>query len=231
MVKVEIDRFAQSKNNAPPSRVGQRYNVAGFLPEAGNTIVCHLDTLHPGHKAVLNARDRMKALPAAERFLFTPASSLHMTVSEGVIETNRTPDAWPAGMDTEASVDEVTEALAPRFSDFTPPAGFSVCAEAVAPTGLMLRGATDADEENLRAWRTALTGPMGFRRREHDTYRFHMTFAYVLDWLPDDLIPVWQSGLHAILRDLLEEAPTIPLMRPAFCTFADMNHFETRVSL
>lgn len=218
--------FAQSAHDGPPSRLGLRYDVDRFLPEAGNTVVCHLDRDDPAHGAVLEARARMQALPGAEGRLHTPLSSIHMTVFEGVIETRRTVDAWPAGLDREAPVDRVTEVMVKRFADFTPPPAFAVRLVGMLPTGLILQGATAADEAALTAWREALVGAFGYRHADHDAYTFHMTFAYMTAWLPDSALPAWNSALPEICADLVRSAPVIPLRPPAFCTFADMTHFE-----
>ncbi|WP_300018626.1 DUF1868 domain-containing protein [uncultured Roseobacter sp.] len=225
-LETDIATFAAGQNANPPARLGQRYSATAFLPEAGNTVVCHLDRTAPAHQAVLDARTRMQALPGAENFLYTPAESLHMTVFEGVIETRRTADAWPAGIDRDAPVTEVTEALMTRFEPFSPPLAFSVRVKDVVPTGLMLTGATAEDDRILQDWRDALTGPFGYRHKDHDAYRFHMTFAYPTGWIPDDLVPVWAQELNIILEDLSRAAPVIPLRAPAFCRFADMEEFE-----
>lgn len=228
---VETARFAEKNNERPPRHLGQRYDANTFLPEAGNTIVCALDVEDTAHKAVLRARDQIKALPGADGFLFTPASSLHMTVFEGVIETRRTPDAWPADLDRTLSVTAVTKILAKRLQSFPPPPAFAVRVIGLQPTGLMLAGASAADEANLTAWRSALTDPFGFRHREHDAYSFHMTFAYPLRWLPDDVLSEWDAGLRMILADLVNDAPVLPLQPPAFCQFEDMTFFKEHLRL
>ena len=79
----ELAPFAAKNHEHPPSRLDQRYSATRFLPEAGNTVVCHLDFDAAAHSAVLDARARMQALPGAECFIYTPADSLHMTVFEG----------------------------------------------------------------------------------------------------------------------------------------------------
>ncbi len=225
-LNVNVAPFAASTNPNAPRRFGQRYNAEEFLPEAGNTVVCHLDFDAPAHEAVLEARRRMKALPEAKRFLFTPVESLHMTVFEGVIETRRTADTWPRDLDRDASVASITDAMIDRLADFPAPPGFAVRVAGISPTGLALKGATEEDEAKMRVWREALTKPFAYRHDDHDAYQHHMTFAYPIDWLPDTVLPVWQAELGAILADLADVAPVIPLTAPAFCKFADMTRFE-----
>ena len=202
-----------------------------FYRKLGNTVVCHLDFDAAAHSAVLDARARMQALPGAECFIYTPADSLHMTVFEGAIETRRTPDAWPAGMDRDAPIEDITKTLAARLADFPPPPRFSVRLVGLRPTGFILKGATHEDEVAMHAWREALTGPFGYRHDNHDAYHFHMTFAYPIDWLPDAVLPIWETEFRSILADLSASAPVIPLTPPAFCEFADMTHFEKLVVL
>ena len=223
---IEITDYAARSHSGPPSRLGTRYDATRFLPEAGNTVVCHLDFNAPAHQAVLEARARMQALPGAEQFLYTPVDSLHMTVFEGVIETRRTPDAWPEGLDREAPIARLTEVLSDRLAHFPPPPRFAVRAVGIRPSGLILEGATAEDAAHMRAWREALTEPFGYRHEEHDAYRHHMTFAYPTGWITDADLPVWEAELPAILEDLVEAAPVIPLTAPAFCWFNDMTRFE-----
>lgn len=222
----DLTPFAASAHAGTPSRIGQRYTAERFLPEAGNTVVCHLDHRDPAHTAVLKARARMDALPGAQNRLSTPASSLHMTVFEGVIETRRTADAWPTGMDRDAPVEAVTEVLLQRLAGFHAPPAFFMRLEGMTPNGLILRGATSADDAALVAWRSALAEAFGYRHTEHASYRFHMTFAYMTAWLPDEVLPEWERALSEISEDLARAAPVIPLHPPAFCAFADMEHFE-----
>lgn len=225
-VKDDIAAFAAGNQTSLPRHLGQRYNTTQFLPQTGNTVVCHLDFNTSTHRAVLAARERMQALPGAEHFLYTPVDSLHMTLFEGVIETRRTLDTWPADIDRDASVERVTEALLPRLAEFSPPPRFAVRVAGLRPSGLILTGAAVEDDAHMRAWREALTKPFGYRHEDHDAYRYHMTFAYPLDWIPDAVLPLWETEFNSIVVDLVKAAPIIPLITPAFCQFADMTYFE-----
>lgn len=225
-VSIEIAQFLACNNTAPPTHLGQRYDTKQFLPEAGNTVVCPLDFNVPTHGAVIEARRRMLALPGADRFIYTPKSSLHMTLFEGVIETRRIPNAWPADFDLSASVESATEVILRRLAEFSPPPGFAVRVAGLRPTGLILEGATEEDKASMQAWREELTDPFGYRHDNHDSYRYHMTFAYPIEWLPDSFRSQWESEFASILAELVDAAPVIPLRRPAFCRFADMNRFD-----
>ena len=106
-IRAAVDAIAARNNPEPPSKLGVRYDANRFLPEAGNTVVCHLDRSDPAHKAVLAARSAIQSLPGANHLLFTAEDSLHMTVFDGIIDTGRTADAWPAGMDLTAAEGEI----------------------------------------------------------------------------------------------------------------------------
>ncbi len=71
----------------------------------------------------------------------------------------------------------------------------------------------------------------GYRHPDHETYSFHITFAYLLERFSDGAILTWQKALEEIVEELREAAPVIELEPPAFCSFDDMNHFEKLVVL
>lgn len=225
-VRNEIAQFLSSNRNAPPSHLGQRYDTNQFLPEAGNTVVCPLDFQAPTHGAVIDARRRMLDLPGADHFIFTPISSLHMTLFEGVIETRRKPNTWPKDLGLSASVDSATEAILASLAAFSAPPSFTVRVAGLRPTGLILEGASQEDESNMLAWREALADSFGYRHEKHDDYQFHMTFAYPIKWLPESARARWENELESILMELSDAAPLLPLKRPAFCEFNDMNRFD-----
>jgi hypothetical protein len=231
MIHDPVAAFAARNDPTPPHRLGQRYSATRFLPEAGNTVLCHLDHDDPGHRPVIEIRKSLQALPGADCFLFTPAASLHMTLLDGISETRRTADVWPEGLDRDAEMGQVTAMLEERLAGFTPLPAFRVGIVSVGPGWLSLAGATPEDETAMRWWRDALTVPFGFRHAGHDAYRFHMTLAYPVKWLPDALVPVWSEALREMTAALRQAVPVLPLTAPAFCSFEDMRHFEERLVL
>ncbi len=223
----DIARFTRSSNDAPPARLGIRYDRDGrFLPEAGNTVVCHV---RPGsiEEAALNAaRARLTIMPEADHFAFTPVESLHVTLFQGILDTRRRAPFWPEDRPTETPVEAMTAHFAGRLESFTPRAPFVFRPVGLTPTGVVLEGAEDADRRALADWRDALADLFGYRHPDHDGYVFHVTFAYPVAWLPDDRLAAWRNVLADALADLVAATPVLRFAPPAFCRFADMCAFE-----
>jgi len=227
MTSPSLLSFGRNANNVAPKHLGTRYATDGrFLREPGNTVVSHVTAGSPSEAAVLAVRDRLMAMPEAGQFAFTHPSSLHMTIFQGIIEYRRRPPFWPADMALDTPIDEMTEHYRGRLKHFVPLEPFRARVTEVTPTGLALEGDSAADRACLRAWRDAFAEAFGYRHPDHDDYAFHITYAYVIDWLDDAALPRWQAMLSEQLAYLRERAPVIELDPPAFCSFEDMNHFE-----
>lgn len=219
--------FCGEGQDASPAMLGTRFDRRGtFLQEPGNTIVCHVRGGSRTQTAMVRLRDRLQALDAGRHFTWTPVSSYHMTLFNGVIESQREPGHWPADLPLDASIPEVTECLVPRLSGFSGMAPFSVKLESVTPLGLLVTGATAEDEATIRRIRDELTVPFGYRKPGHDTYPLHLTLGYIVRWLPRDLAPVYMRELEEMGETFRQEVPVLELGPAEFCTFQDMNHFE-----
>jgi hypothetical protein len=221
-----LGRYAARCQASPPQHLGRRYDAGGtFLHEPGNTIVCHLVEGSPSQAAIVNVRGRMLAMPDASRLAFTPIDSLHMTLFQGILEDRRDPPFWPADMPRDTSIAAMTEHYLARLATFTAAEPFQVEIVDVVPTGLTVAGATQADRRAMKAWRDAFAEEFGYRHPDHDGYSFHVTLAYMIEWLPEDRLPAWQELLDDCLADL-RRSPRIALRPPAFCSFEDMKHFR-----
>jgi hypothetical protein len=226
-VKPSLARYAASSNSDMPRHLGTRYNAEGaFLPEPGNTVVCHLVAGSASQRAVVEVRERMLSMPDSGKLTFTPPSSLHMTLFQGIIEYRRALPHWPLDIPHDTSIDEMTRLYLDRLRQFGGLGSFKIKAIDVTPVGLTVTGATSEDKAVIKNWRDALAVPFGYRHPDHDTYVFHITLAYPVDWLADDRLPAWQKLLDECLLYLERTAPIIEIHPPAFCSFKDMNHFE-----
>ncbi|NEJ70018.1 DUF1868 domain-containing protein [Rhizobium phaseoli] len=223
----ELLSYSKTHNPNPPAHLGSRYRkVGGFLPEAGNTIVCHLKKGSQTQAALIEARERYLAMPEAPQFLFTSISSLHMTLFEGTIETSRRQDCWPGDLPLDTPIDDMTELMAARLEGFSMAEPFKVAIVEARPSGLLVDGATENDCKVMRAWRNAFADLLGYRQPTHEDYKFHVTFAYAIERLEDEALPRWQAMLDEVADDIRRKAPVLELAPPAFCVFEDMNHFN-----
>jgi len=218
--------FLETGKDSPPFYLGRRFDAGGsFLFEPGNTVVSHVVPGSATEDALTRVRERLGALPFASRFAWTPVESWHMTVFQGTIEGRRAPSFWPEGVDFDAPIEETTRVLDARLEGFAPAVPFSVKLVEVTPLGLVVAGATPADEQALRALRDRLAEAFGYRHPDHDDYTFHVTLAYVKEWLPAGAEETYLPALDAIGRDFAAEIPVLELAPPAFCSFRDMNLF------
>ncbi|WEA25321.1 DUF1868 domain-containing protein [Rhizobium binxianense] len=223
----ELLLYSKTHNPNPPAHLGSRYRkVGGFLPEAGNTIVCHAEKGSPSQAVLIEAREKYLAMPEASQFLFTPISSLHMTLFEGIIETRRRQDYWPGDLPLETPIADMTELMAARLEGFTMSDPFKVAIVEARPSGLLVDGATENDRGVMRAWRNAFADLLGYRQPNHEDYKFHMTLAYAIERLEDEALPRWQAMLDDVADHIRRKAPVFELTPPAFCVFEDMNHFH-----
>ena len=226
-IRPSLAGFFEGTNPTPPTHLGTRYDTAGnFLVEPGNTVVCHLVEGSPSQAAIIEVRERVRAMPDADRLAFTPISSLHMTLFQGIIEYRRRLPYWPSDAPLDTSIDDMTQLYLDRLQGFEGRGAFSVKIVEVVPTGLTVAGATEEDRLAMKAWRDALSVPFGYRHPDHDAYVFHITFAYQIRRLADERAVAWQDLFDDCLSFLEREAPVIELRPPAFCGFKDMKHFE-----
>ncbi|TDK34397.1 DUF1868 domain-containing protein [Rhizobium deserti] len=223
----ELLDCSKSYNGNPPPHLGTRYrSKGGFLPEPGNTIVCHVEKDTETQRALIEVREKYLAMPEAPQFLFTPITSLHMTLFQGIIEGRRQPNFWPHDIPLDTPIEETTGIMAARLEALSLCEPFQVAVTKARPSGLIVDGATDGDRKIMRAWRDAFADLLGYRHPDHDDYLFHITFAYVIERLEDQALPRWQAMLNEAADTIAQQAPILDLRPPAFCIFEDMNHFH-----
>lgn len=221
-------RFSsRSLNPGPIQHHGIRYDTTGrFLTERGNTVVCHLVEGSEPAAAILEARTRYTTMPGADKLAFTAPSSLHMTLFQGIIETRRALPYWPGDVPVETPVDDMTGIFMDRLAHFRSGKVFAVEVKHATPLGLVVDGVTDEDRAVLKDWRDRLADLLGYRHPDHETYAFHITFAYMIERFDDETLSAWIPFLEEVAADIRRRAPVIELRAPAFCAFDDMNHFE-----
>lgn len=224
--------FTTTSGIPHPAMLGTRFDRAGnFLPEPGNTVVSHVVPGSTSERAIIQIRDQLQALDPGHHFAWTPVSSYHMTIFQGVIDSRRRLPFWPPELALDTLIADTTDYLAGRLLDFPAISPFAVKLDQITPEGLVVSGATDKDEAVLRSFRDELADRFGYRHPDHDSYVFHITLAYLIDWLPSDAHETYIPALSDITDGFIAEVPVIELGPADYCSFEDMNHFEPLLRL
>ncbi len=227
LVSKDLEYISAANHDHPPRHLGSRFNAEReFLPEPGNTVVCHLVEGSQTESAIIRTRQRFLDMPEASLLAFTPVSSLHMTVFQGIIEFRRTAPYWPEDMPLDTSIDTMTDYYRDRLSAFPALPGFEMQVTGLRPTGLVMKGATAEDDRIVALWRDSFAEAFGYRHPDHESYEFHITLSYITRWFDPESLPRWQTMLDEELEKLRAAAPIIEMRPPAFCEFMDMNHFK-----
>ncbi|MDH0612650.1 MULTISPECIES: DUF1868 domain-containing protein [unclassified Agrobacterium] len=230
-VSKDIDYISAANHDQPPRHLGSRFNADGeFLPEPGNTVVCHLVEGSQTEKAIIATRQRFLDMPEASQLAFTPVSSLHMTVFQGIIEFRRALPYWPENMPLDTPINMMTDYYRDRLSAFPALPAFNMQVTGLRPAGLVMKGATAEDDRIVALWRDTFADLFGYRHPDHDTYEFHITLSYIISWFAPECLPRWQAMLDEELEKLRAAAPVIEMRPPAFCEFRDMNHFKELIA-
>ncbi len=197
----------------PPPSTGVKFTADGApLPFAGNTFICHLDPECPAHGQMTEISKAFRSAPFSGKLAFLPPSSFHMTVFEGVCDQIRDkPGHWPADLGNDLSCDEVTRHFAANLEKIDHPSGFTM-----RPTGLQtywpigcavhLEPFDQSENRKIRDYRDALSQALRLRHAEHDSYPFHSTLFYSVDWLSaEEQADFFQMASHLERRHLPDD--------------------------
>jgi len=219
--------FGAAENADAPLHLGSRYDEAGtFVSDPGNTVVAHLVPGSVTETALLAARQRYLSMADADGLAFTAASSLHMTLFQGVLDRRRETPFWPEDVPLDMPLREVTDLMLARLTGFSAGPDFAVELVQAVPTGLIVEGVSEADRQAMAEWRDRFAALLGYRHPDHERYQFHITFAYPIRWIADQRLGVWADMLDEITDTIKQQVPVLELRAPAFCVFDDMNHFQ-----
>ncbi|KAJ3543608.1 hypothetical protein NM208_g3488 [Fusarium decemcellulare] len=90
---------------------------------------------------------------------------------------------------------------------------------ATVGVGLLVEGATPEEEQRMRRLRDRLGDVLGFKAPNHETYRFHISIAYLLRHVDGDD----QVEFNRVLAMLVPEVKMeFELGKVEFCTFENM---------
>ncbi len=193
----------------------------------GNTFVCHIDRTSFAYEAIRALQEEVKKSPFNRFFTFLPPPSFHMTVYQGLSPGMTLDTGWPHGIPTGQSRDEVSAALLRRLDGLSLAGSHKIKVDRLlAGYSLRVSGADDHEERSLRQARIALRNATGITFADFDDYGFHVTLAYLIDWLSESTAQEIIDFSAEIGGQILAGIGTIDLGPVEFCNFDTMHHFE-----
>ena len=162
-----------------------------------------------------------------------------MTIFVGADDEHRRPGLWPSEVPLGAPIEQCNRILSDKLIGFSLEVDLPIRMRLMRSQPEDLAGGfsvkyVPADEKQnlaLRRLRDRLSRLLGIRGPDHDSYVFHVGFAYQIRWFDH----LETADFHRVRADwlsgLARRAPELDLGHPKFCTYEDMFMFRQRVSL
>ncbi|WP_349294763.1 DUF1868 domain-containing protein (plasmid) [Thioclava sp. 'Guangxiensis'] len=207
---------------ALPGGLGKFTPDGAVQPFPGNTFLCHIDPATEQWNALREVMEQIKMSPFARFFTFLPSSSLHMTIFQGVTSANPMPEGLPKG----ATRAEASALMLDRCADLALPARHRVKVQDLfAAHSFTMIGADPDQEASLRGVRQALRRATGIAPPDFDDYVFHVSLAYLIDWLSESAAREVVAFSTELNTRLVSQIAPIDLGPVEFCHFETMHHF------
>lgn len=210
-----------------PGGGGKFFSDGAVQPWPGNTFICHIDPGSIAFSAIRRIQEEIKMSRFARFYTFLPPSSFHMTVFQGISPVTPPGRGWPDDLPTDLERDDVTREIIRRVqSAEVSPVHVVRVTDVFAGHSLTATGANADEEASLRAARVSLRQATGMRQADFDAYVFHISLAYLIDWVSESVARDIVAFSADLTTRLCPEIGDIALGPIEFCTFNDMHHFE-----
>ena len=215
--------------------VGYKFDSDGSAIEfAGATIISFLAETHPVFGEVEQIAEEARRASYAHKFKFLPSSSYHMTnkVLYNDHKNNREGPAWSSKYPRDIRRDELDASLAKDLLRIVQrgewPRSFCMRPWYVGDSSIKLQPATTKCAHDLCRFRNAIAQETGIRWPDHESYVFHISYAYRLVELSEAEATECVEFGREQGRRFRERYPEFDLPAGVFCTFRNMEHFSPR---
>jgi len=221
------------KTDAPPA-IGRKFDRDGrVLSFPGASIVCHVLSDSKISKLLREFTRTLKSASYAQSFVFLPDHSLHMTLFECVNDQNRDQSVWPAGIDLDTPLDVAVAKLADRLENYSAPeklnlkpTHLSVDPKIGFTLVLHLEPQTKADKSILEHIRNDFKNLLEISKPNHDSYKFHISLCYQLDWLSERHARQLVGDCRKMSEQFTANTHQVELSNPALCRYENMAYFK-----
>ncbi|MEO1745259.1 MAG: DUF1868 domain-containing protein [Pseudomonadota bacterium] len=197
----------------------------------GNTFVCHVEPSSDAYSALVGLQEAMKRGPFGAFYTWLPAPSFHMTVFQGMSPGKQGTDDWVKGIPPNARRDAVSTEVVRRIQGVELPR-FQITAHGLFGGNSVTVSGKDGEQEGaLREARKTLREKTGIQPPGFDTYVFHITLGYLIQWLTEETAQATVSFADSAYADFAPRLRDIPIGPCQFCNFDSMHHFEPLVDL
>ncbi len=210
-----------------PGEGGKFASDGSVLVWPGNTFVCHVLPDCAAHDAIRAMQEQVKMSRFARFFTFLPPSSFHMTVFQGCSPGTTGTALLPSGAEPGMRRDALSALMLDAVRDVTfDPAPRARMTDLYCGKSLTVTGADPGGEAPLRAMRETLRRATGITPPDFDTYAFHITLAYLVDWLTESTAQALVEFSADLTGQFAPALSEIPLGPVELCNFETMHHFE-----
>lgn len=210
-------------------QIGSKFDRAGnALAYPGNTVITDLLEDNPAFSVMDKLREMLRNSPLSEHFILLPRESYHMTVIRGLNDLVRTNGYWPDKLPRDMPMREV-DAYVARAVAVVPVPGelrmrFGHIMFDDADVRVRLFPVDEQQSRTLTRYRDAVADALGLRLPGHESYRYHLTLAYVLRTVAErDAAAL--AALQTAMDEVLGNGPGVCLDAPYMAYYHDMLAF------
>ena len=206
---------------------GGKFHTDGSVQRwPGNTFLCHVDPGSSAHAALRAMQEEIKKSQFQRFYTFLPPSSFHMTIFQGTSSAAETRCAVPGEL-LDVSRDDRTRILIDRTGDLDLPTRQRArMVDLFAGKSVTMTGANQAEEDALRRTRHKLREATGIAERDFDAYVFHITLAYLVEWVTQETAEEIVEFSRDLTERFRDEVGTISFGPVELCNFDSMHAFE-----
>lgn len=216
-------------NNIYTQDVGYKFSKDGsFLEFLGATIVSPITPEEPIFKEIETFSKEAQNTPYKHKFSFLPTLSYHMTnfVLYNDHEYDRKGEGWSTKFPRDTPFEEMNKKIYLAIKDIEFPEKYRMRLIRIDNNSLKIEPADNATAIKLKVFRDQVSEATGIRFADHETYVFHISYAYNLIILTAQEKKENKALLMKQTKIFQEKFPEFDIHQGEYCTFRDMSHFE-----
>ena len=193
----------------------------------GCSIICKIPIKSDLFYEIKLLQLKFKDLSPEKTYTYLPETSFHMTLFDCCNVNTVNTKYWPKNIIADNNYKKIACDLSKRIQKYIFPEKFELkLKNFFGGYSIILESNTKKDEKIIRDCRNRLSDLLGIKSKNHDTYTFHITLAYILRKLRDDEIEKLNRINSKLRESFLEKFPIVRIHKPALCTFENMYEFK-----